>query len=210
MVNNRFIADSKIVKKTIFLLLLLLLPLTRGFSYRILYAEQYYRLYHLHFYQYPDDTMENIYYLEEALKADFCNPLYALARIENKKEWERYRNLFMMHVNLRLIDLYLTLGSKYDKMQAFFYNEPWKQDNLKSLEIAEQVYNTATSYWKEARTWSQKAGYSFLTLEQVQKWEDERYRIQNGDLNYGEIIRSHLQRLQKVRRDFMAMDENTY
>ena len=198
------------MKKTILLLLLLLLPLTRGFSYRILYAEQYYRLYHLHFYQYPDDTMENIYYLEEALKADFCNPLYALARIENKKEWERYRNLFRMHVNLRLIDLYLTLGSKYDKMQAFFFNKPWKQDNLKSLEIAEQVYNTAIAYWKEARTWSRKTGFAFLTLEQVQKWEDERYRIQNGDLDYGEIIRSHLQRLQKVRRDFMAMDAVTF
>ena len=84
--------------------LLLVVPLVPSSAWRILYAEQYYRLYHLHFYQSPDDSMENIYYLENALKADFCNPLYALARIEHKTEAERYRNLFRMHVNLKLIE----------------------------------------------------------------------------------------------------------
>ena len=50
-------------------------------AYFVTYKEQYYRLYHLHLIQYPDDTMENIYWLEKALEADFCNPLYALALI---------------------------------------------------------------------------------------------------------------------------------
>ncbi len=62
-------------------------------AWRILYAEEYYQLYHEHLHHYPDDTMEDISYLETALKADFANPLYALTPIKDKTEWERYRAL---------------------------------------------------------------------------------------------------------------------
>ncbi len=198
------------MKKAILFLILIIIPALTVPAYRILYAEQYYRLYHLHFYQYPDDTMENIYYLEQALKADFCNPLYALARIENKREWERYRSLFKMHVHLKLIELYLTLGSKYDKMIAYFYNAPWKEDNLKSLEIAEKVYYTALAYWSEALSWARKASRPIIHLEEIQMWEDESYRIMTRDLDYQDIISSHLKRLRQVREDFLKMDKNTY
>ena len=190
--------------------MLIIIPIPTVPAYRILYAEQYYRLYHLHFYQYPDDTMENIYYLEQALKADFCNPLYALARIDNKWEWERYRSLFKMHVHLKLIELYLTLGSKYDKMIAYFYNAPWKEKNLKSLDIAEKVYRTALAYWREVHRWARKASRLKPHLEEIQMWEDESYRIMTRDLDYQDIITSHLRRLQRVREDFLKMDENTY
>ena len=154
--------------------------------------------------------MENIYYLEEALKADFCNPLYALARISNKREWERYKNLFKMHMYLKLIQLYLTLGSGYDKRIAYFYNAPWKEQNLKSLEIAEQAYMVALGYWDEAKKWSKKAKRSFLHLEDIQNWEDEHYRIETGELDYKDIIQSHLRRLERVRQHFQNMDEDTY
>ena len=40
------------------------------------YKEEYYRLYHIHYIQYPDDCMENIYWRERAARADFCNPRY--------------------------------------------------------------------------------------------------------------------------------------
>jgi hypothetical protein len=56
-------------------------------GYSVLYREQYYKLYHQHYIQYPDDAMENIYWLERALKSDFCNPLYALAKIDDKTQW---------------------------------------------------------------------------------------------------------------------------
>jgi hypothetical protein len=167
-------------------------------------------LYHLHFYQYPDDTMENIFYLEQALKADFVNPLYALAAIENREEWAQYRTLFKMHVTLKLVDLYLTLGSKYDKMVAYFYNAPWKEENLESLELAEQAYRVALLYWQEARSWAAKLPWLYFNLEEIQNWEDERTRIWNGDLDYGDIIGGHLDRLQRIRQQFLNMDENTY
>jgi hypothetical protein len=192
------------------LLLLAVLPSRDAEAYRVLYAEQYYRLYHLHFYQYPDDTMENIFYLEQALKADFANPLYALTRIENRQQWAQYRLLFKMHVNLKLAELYLTLGSKYDKMVAYFYNAPWKEQNLDSLDKAEQAYRVGLGYWREAIGWAARTQHLGFNLEKIQKWEDEWKRILTGDLDYQEIIAGHLSRVERVRRAFQAMDANTY
>jgi hypothetical protein len=190
--------------------LFLLAPAPGARSYRVLYAEQYYKLYHQHFYQYPDDTMENIYYLEEALKADFANPLYALARVADRLEWAQYRTLFKMHANLKLTELYLTLGSKYDKMAAYFYNAPWKQQNLDSLEKAENAYRLALGYWSESLRWAAGIPRLRYNLEEVQRWEDEWKRVVTGDLDYREIIDGHLRRLARVRAEFQAMDDSTY
>jgi hypothetical protein len=190
--------------------LLFLVPSPQASCYRVLYAEQFYNLYHLHLYQYPDDTMENIYYLEQALKADFANPLYALARIEDKQQWAQYRTLFKMHMNLKLIELYLTLGSKYDKRVAYFYNAPWKEQNLDSLKTAEAVYRVALGYWSEALRWAARIPRLRYNLEEVQDWEDEWKRIIIGELDYKQIIDAHLRRLERVRAEFQAMNQNTY
>jgi hypothetical protein len=185
----------------------------RAEAYYVTYKEQYYRLYHLHYIQYPDDTMENIYWLEKALKADFANPLHALALIENKEQWEKYRYLFMMHVNLKLIEQYLFLGNRWNKRNAYFYNAPWKEQNLESLETAETCFRTALSYWKDAEEWASRAlekRFRFINLERVQFWEDEAGRIEEKNLDYGRIINRELELLRGVREKFQAMDENTY
>jgi len=175
------------------------------------FKEQYYKLYHTHYIQYPDDTIENIYWLEQATKADFCNPLYALSKIENEREWERYRYLLNMHLDLKLIEQHLYLGAKFDKRVAYFYNAPWKRENLESLKIAETAYQAALSYWKTAREWAVKAeSIRFLYLPDVQFMEDEAFRIAGGQLDYERIIGRQLERLQKVRADFEAMDEASY
>ncbi|MCF7937676.1 MAG: hypothetical protein K9L68_03665 [Spirochaetales bacterium] len=180
-------------------------------SYKITYAEQYYRLFHLHFYQYPNDLMENIHYLERALRSDFANPLNALARIETEKEWERYRALFYMHVNIKLVELHLRLGSKFDRQNAYFYQYPWKYANLQSLEKAESIYRYALGYWEEALEWADKVPYApYMNLEEIQNWEDEHYRVENGDLDYQDIIERHLERLQSVREKYEAMGPDTY
>jgi hypothetical protein len=191
-------------------LVLLLAPAAPACSYRVLYAEQYYKLYHQHFYQYPEDTLENIQYLESALKADFANPLYALARIEDRQQWAQYRTLFKMHANLKLVELYLTLGSKYDKRVAYFYNAPWKRQNLESLEQAESAYRLALGYWSEALGWAARIPRLRYNLEQIQRWEDEWKRIVTGELDYRQIIDGHLLRLARVRAEFQAMDSTTY
>lgn len=203
-------ADTEVMKRCgLIVLLLLLLPLSAQ-AKRILYAEQYYQLYHLHFYQYPEDTMENMFYLERALAADFCNPLYALTRIANPDEYTQYRYLFKMHLNLKMVELHLTLGSKWHKQVAYFYNYPWKEQNLESLETAEGIYRKAFYYWQEALSWARKIKRLRYNLEEIQYWEDEYARIRAGELNYEEIISEQLARVEQVRREFEAMDENTY
>jgi hypothetical protein len=182
-------------------------------AFQTLYAEQYYRLYHQHFYYYPEDSAENIYYLGMALRSDFANPLNALARIEDEKQWEKYRYLFYMHVNLLIVDSYLKMGSKYDKQEAYFYNYPWKYANLESLDAAESYYELALEFWRKAREWSLKASdnkFAWMYLEDIQFWEDENYRIQEGDLDYEAVISRELSRLQRVREKFQTMDKSTY
>ena len=194
-------------------LILVLFGTSQASAYQVQYKEQYYRLYHLHYIQYPDDTMENIYWLEQAMKADFANPLYALALIENETQWEKYRSLFMMHMSLKMIEQYLLLGSKWDKRNAYFYNAPWKEQNLESLKTAESCYNAALAYWKAAKDWAEKASdkrFRFIHLERVQFWEDEAFRIGEGSLDYERIVNRELARLNAVREKFLAMTEKTY
>jgi hypothetical protein len=199
------------VRKGWLVALLLVIPLLSLSAWRILYAEEYYKLYHEHLHHYPDDTMEDIFYLETALKSDFANPLYALTPIRDKTEWERYRDLFSMHLNLKLIASYLTLGNKYDKMAAYFFNAPWKRQNLESLDTAEQVYKVAYGYWTKAKEWSAKAwALRDVHLGAIENWQDENFRIEKGDLDYQETIDLQLSRLAKVRADFQRMDKSTY
>jgi hypothetical protein len=178
-------------------------------AYFVTYKEQYYRLYHLHHIQYPNDTMENIHWLEMALKADFANPLHALALIENETEWEKYRYLFNMHINLKLIEQYLFLGNKWNKRRAYFYNAPWRNQNLESLETAETCYRTALYYWDAAKEWAEKAQdrrFRWINLVRVQYWEDEAFRVETGDLDYGRTINRELTLLQRVREQFQEMN----
>jgi hypothetical protein len=197
----------------IFSSVLLTLPSSGAGAYYVQYKEQYYKLFHMHFIQYPDDTMENIYWLEQAAKADFANPLYALALIENEAQWEKYRYLFMMHVNLKLIEQYMYLGNKWNKRNAYFYNAPWKEQNLESLATAETCFRSALSYWEESKKWATKASearFRFINLERVQFWEDEAARIGDGSLDYARIVGRELTLLSRVREKFSAMNEKTY
>jgi hypothetical protein len=199
---------KSIFKITVVLVLLAAAIPANG--YFVTYKEQYYRLFHLHYIQYPDDSMENIYWLEQAIKADFANPLYALALIENEIQWEKYRYLFTMHINLKLIEQYLFLGNKWNKRNAYFYNAPWRDQNLESLETAETCFKAALYYWNEALEWAEKANnrqFRWIDLPKVQFWQDEAFRIENGSLNYGRTINRELESLQKVREKFEEMEK---
>jgi hypothetical protein len=181
-----------------------------AYAYRITYAEQFYKLFHEQLTMSTDDIMENIVWLEQALAADFANPLYALARIENGREWQQYRSLFKMHVNLKLVELHLKLASLYDKRVAYFYNAPWKEQNLASLDTAEGLYRKGLYYWQEALSWARKVRPYGINLEDIQEWEDEASRIRTGDLDYTRIIAEQLARVDRVRAAFRAMGPGTY
>lgn len=182
-------------------------------AYMVKYKEDFYRLYHIHYRQDPDDCIENIYWLEKAVQADFANPQYADAKITNKKEWEKYRYLYMMHLNLKLIEQHLRLGRIYDKKVAYFYDAPWKEEYLNDLDKAKSCYAAGKYYWQEAKLWAEKANgasFNFMFIADLQNWEDERERIGTGELDYSKILDRELERVQNVMDEFVAMDDKTY
>ncbi len=196
-----------------FVMLLVIMPVTVVSAIKIQYAEQFYRLSHTSLYRYPEDSAENIWYLSMALRAPFANPLNALAVIENETEWEKYRNLFVMHVYLRITDEYLAMAAKYDKFKAYFYNYPWKSVNIDSLRTAEKFYGLAMETWFLAEQYAFAARderFKWIHLEEIQYWEDQAFRIENKDLDYEDIIDAHLTRLNQVRNEFESMDPDTY
>jgi len=191
------------------LMLLLLTGITSVFPYAITYKEQYYNLFHTHYQQYPEDVMENIYWLQRAVAADFCNPQYALAKITDETQWEKYRYLFMMHVNLKLAEQHLRLGRTWDKYNVYFYDEPWKEEYLRNMDTAEACYSTGLYYWNEAKAWAEKANakkFMFLHITDQQFWEDERERIYTGDLDYEKTINRELTRIQAAKDKLNAMN----
>lgn len=181
-----------------------------AWPYKFFYSEQFYELYHQMYYNYPERVLENIYWLEQTLNHDFCNPLYALAVIETPAEHERYRNLFRMHVNLEMVKQYRILAGRYHKQKIYYFNYPWKEENLKGIPIARQYYETALYYWEEAKIWSSAASNSNLYLEEIGYWIDENYRIETHDLDYGEIITGDLKKIDELEAQLIAMDENTF
>ncbi len=188
-------------------------PTEKSNAYMLKYKEDFYKLYHIHYAQNPDDCIENIYWLEKAVQADFANPMFAKSKITNETEWEKYRYLFQMHLNLKLIEQHLRLGRTYDKKVAYFYDAPWKKEYLDDLDKAKSCYTAGLYYWKEAKIWAEKANsssFNFLYLTDIQAWEDEKERIATGELNYEKMLTRELARVQKVIDDFVAMDEKTY
>lgn len=200
----------KKIFRAIFAAIALIFTVSPAFSYMVKYKEDYYKLFHVHYQQYPDDVMENIYWLEKAVQADFCNPLYAGVKIDNEDDWEKYRYLFMMHINLKLIEQHLRLGRTYDKKNAKFYDAPWKDLYIENLKKAKSCYEAGLYYWQEAKLWAEKANvgkFKFLFLTDIQNWEDERERVGNGNLDYDKILNREISRVQKVIDDFEKMGD---
>ena len=205
--------SSHFIKVVISFFILLLFSQINTYSYMCKYKEDYYRLFHTHYAHNPDDYMENIYWLERAVKASFANPLYANAKIENEIQWEKYRYLFQMHLNLKLVEQHLRLGAVYDKKVAYFYDAPWKDEYLRNLENTKACYNTCYYYWKEAKAYAEKANigkFKFLYISELQGWEDERERIFTGELDYEKTLDRELKRVEKVISDLVAMKSKNY
>jgi len=180
-------------------------------AYMAKYKEDFYKLYHIHYQQYSDDCIENIYWLEQAAKADFCNPQYVDFKITSEKQWEKYRYLFQMHINLKIIEQYLRLGRIYDKKCIYFYDSPWKDEYLDNMEKALSCYKSGFIYWQEAKVWCEKANgssFNFLYITEKQAWEDERERIKSGELDYERMLNREVARLEKNIEELKNMPES--
>lgn len=194
-------------KRKFFIFFFILIISSPIFSAKpIRYAEEFYKIYHRHLHMYNTDIFEQIHYLEHALAADFVNPLYALAKINDEAEWELYQNLFKMHCNLELVRMYRLMAYRHDKKRAYFYNSFFKKENLENLEIAKEYYKIGLYYWEEAKIYAEKASKSRHYFEELHNWTDERNMILSGELDFQRIINRDLQRVEKVIADFEAFD----
>ena len=191
------------------IILLFLVNTSVSDAYMVKFKEDYYKLYHVNYKQNPNDCIENIYWLEKAVKADFCNPLYAKAKITNETQYEKYRYLFMMHLNLKLIEQHVRLGRNYDKKAFYFYDCPWKEEYLSNLKKTKAAYEAGYYYWKEACLWAEKANvtkFKFLFITELQNWEDERERIATGELNYKTMLDRELKRVNSIIAEIEEID----
>lgn len=198
--------------KFVIAFILFTLTVTEANAYAVKYKEDWYELYHVHYQQYPDDCNENIYWLEKAISADFCNPQFCDFKVESEKQWEKYRYLFQMHLNLKIIEQYLRLGRNYDKKCIYFYDAPWKEEYQRNLELALSSYKAGLYYWQEAKLWAEKANassFNFLFVLAKQNWEDERERIYTGELNYERMLNREISRLEKNIEELKNL-ENPY
>lgn len=199
------------MKRVTLLLLLVVTFAAPVWAYRLIYKEQLYPLVHEQLYMRPENYAENVRWLEAALSADFANPLYAMARVETPREHEYYRALFWMHLNLEMTRQYLGWAGDYMKFDAYYFNYPWRDDNLESLIRAEELFEIARYYWSEAVAWSAEAAqFRWMHLPEIQYWADQSYRIEHGELDYDAIIDRHVRRLEEVRAEFQAMDDSTF
>ena len=170
-------------------------------------------VYHQHFYATVESTDENIFYLQQALNADFANPLNALTRIENEREWACYRALFRMKCHQLILEEYRKQASKFDKREAYFYNQPYRHIILRSLEMALLNYERALACWPKVKEYADETGkpeYRWIHFDTLYKWQEDAHRMRTGDLDYGEIISKDIARLKSVRQKLEEMDENTY
>ena len=200
---------KKFITFTSVILFFMFLP-SNLFAYMVKYKEDWYKLYHVHYQQYPDDCIENIYWLEKAAQADFCNPQFVDFKITSEKQWEKYRYLFQMHINLKLIEQHLRLGRTYDKKCIYFYDAPWKDEYLRNMQKALECYQAGLYYWQEAKLWCEKANtksFNFLYITEKQNWEDERERIVNGELDYEKMLTREINRLEKNIKELNEMDK---
>ena len=107
----------------------------------------------------------------------------------------------------------MRLGRIYDKKTVKFYDALWKDIYIENLQKTLTCYQAGLYYWQEAKLWAEKANvkrFQFLTLTDIQNWEDERERIGNGKLNYEKILNREIARVQKNISDFESMTDKTY
>ncbi len=164
-------------------------------KYEPRFLEDFYRLSGLPHHYNVAETKLAIYWLVQGMTHRFRHPREALCKIETETQYHKYRLLMFMHLNLRVMRMFLRLGSLYDKRHLYFHDLDMADDLEVSFLVARTYYKEARKYWEQARKYSAEAGeYRFdLDLPTI---ESERFLINNGKLDYDRIIYLHLQRVE--------------
>ncbi|BDU62525.1 hypothetical protein BOFE_00650 [Candidatus Borrelia fainii] len=153
----------------------------------------------------PNSYKKNIFFLQNALKCPFGNPNYSLSKVETREEWDKYKLLFKMHVNLLLVKQHLYLGDLFDTRYTYFYKTPKKKGILENLNKSTIFYKIAADYYTEALKYHkqlQKYKFTKMKSDGITNWEDEYHRIETKELNYYDIIKRELTRIEQTKKFF--------
>ncbi len=175
---------------------------------KIKYKEDFFRIYNVWLYKDLDSISRNIFFLELAYVVDFDHPIKALVPITNDIQYERYKNILMMHITLMLTKEYIDYAYMYVKENIYFFNEEFFKDYLDGYDIAEHFLKCAKGYWNEAINYAMKADSIRGFRVSLEYMEDELYRIKTGDLNYDKIINNLMGRINKNREYIKKLQNN--
>lgn len=173
-------------------------------SSKFYYAEQWYVIFNSQMKK-NLKTIKKYIFLQKALKYPFGNPKYSLTKIETKEQWEKYKLLFKMHVNLLLVRQNLHLGDLFDTRNLYFFKTPEKDGIISNLEKSKKLYKLAINYYSEALKYHKKLeNYTTVKLENdgITNWEDEYHKISLKELNYYDIIKKELLRIDETKAFF--------
>ncbi|AHE63100.1 hypothetical protein [Borrelia parkeri] len=174
-------------------------------SSKFFYAEQWYVIFNEQMKKNPNSYKRNIFFLQNALKYPFGNPNYSLSKVETREEWDKYKLLFKMHVNLLLVKQHLYLGDLFDTRYTYFYKTPKKKGILENLNKSTNFYKIAAEYYTEALKYHkqlQKYKFTKMQSDGITNWEDEYHRIETKELNYYDIIERELTRIEQTKKFF--------
>ena len=188
---------ARFVGKLAFVALLALcagvLAPTPGAARRLYYAEEFY-LYVMNLYHTNPNLERNVRFMQWALDAPFDNPVRSLALIRTENDFERYKLLFKLHVNMLIIDSTLQLARRFDKEHVYFFNLWWAQSLKESFTFARYNYETSLNYWDEVLKYAVALDKLPGRLN-LEAWEDEYESIRSGEFDYAKIVAKHLAKL---------------
>ena len=175
-------------------------------SSKFFYAEQWYVIFNEQIKREPNNFKRNIFFLKNALKYPFGNPNYSLSKVETREEWDKYKLLFKMHTNLLLVKQHLYLGDLFDTRYIYFYKTPQKNGIIENLNKATNFYKIASDYYTEALKYHKQLNkkHKFIKIRSdgITNWEDEYHKIEMKELNYYDIIKKELIRIEKTKEFF--------
>ncbi len=170
-------------------------------STKFRYVEDFYSLYYLPNKMENQDLNRNIFWLRWALAAPFAPPLFALKPPKNEQAYEKYKKLMRMHLHYLVTKNFVFLAARFDKHRPVFYNLPYKEDILKSLNIAEYLYQEAQKEWQKVLPYYQELRRVRVRTE-LNFLEDSLYRIYTKELDYDRVIKRKLKKLSKTKAYF--------
>lgn len=162
------------------------------------YVEDFYQLYGMKLYYDENSLRTNIERLNCALSTKFRHPSQALVKIETEEEYEKYKNLLLMHINYLIMRDHLKIAARYDKRKIYFYNLDFAKDISDSLDIADEYYAQALPYWKEVKKYAEKASKYKITTE-LSYMESERYSIIHGETDFAKTIAGYRSAIKKKK-----------